>query len=377
MRYIIFTIIIFMFSSDVAQSADYQYSQYCLVDFRNQFSLDTHYPEYSRNCSDGSEFRGNIDDPELYVLAGKHYIRGESPTAINWELQPLTKYLFGLSGDNPLLVQYLYAIGISFILFTLSKKIILDRNVLVHLIPVILFLTDSLTIEQLKYPYLDLGQTFYILLFIYLLWLYLTSKLAVHFIGITLGLVALSKSFSIGILLGLSAAIAVFIIDKRKLSEYLRSLSFSIIVYLLGYAAFFVYHKPLEFITLHIDILRYYKSYVPEYPKGEIFRIIFSGHWLTWWDNHEIIKVSTWSILWPTSIISTLILVKQKLRRHSFILISAIWIGVYLLFVSLRLVFPRYLVPILPFAYLNLTYLISISLPKIFSSNQSPDIHHR
>lgn len=371
MRYIFLALILLFSSVHHAMAADYRYSQYCLIEFRKQFSLDTHYPEYSNNCSEGTEFRGNIDDPELYVLAGNHYVRGESPTAINWELQPLTKYFFGIFGNIPLLVQYLYALGIFYLLFTLSKKILLRSNVFVHLIPGLLFLTDNLTLEQLTKTYLDLGQTFFILLFIYYLWRYISSSYRVSYVSIALGLVALSKSFSIGILLGLSAFIAIYLIDKQKLGKYLRSLYISILVYLLGYTVFFVYHKPLDFLILHIDILRYYKSYVPEYPKGEIFRIIFTGQWRTWWDNHDLIRVYSWSILWPISLLSTLTLIKLKMRQNPLIFISTLWIVIYLLFVSLRLVFPRYLLPILPFAYLNLTYLLFHIVPEKFRSTKS------
>lgn len=365
-------LIILLSSANHVMSADYRYSQYCLIEFRNQFSLDTHYPEYSRNCSDGTEFRGNIDDPELYVLAGQHYMRGESPTAINWELQPLTKYFFGMFSQNPWLVQYLYALGVFYLLYKLSKQILLRSNFFVHLIPGVLFLTDRLTLEQLNNPYLDLGQTFFILLFVYYLWRYLATNHRVSFVALGLGLVALSKSFSIGILLGLFSIISIYLIDKNKMGIYLKSLYISVVVYLLGYAAFFAYHQPLDFITLHIDILRYYKSYVPEYPKGEIFRIIFTGQWRTWWGDHGLISVSTWSILWPISILSTLTIINQRLRQNPLIFMSSIWIGLYLLFVSLRLVFPRYLLPILPFAYLNLTYIIFKVIPEIFRSKESP-----
>jgi len=359
-------IIVFFISANHAQSADYKYSQYCLIEFRKQYSLDTHYPEYSRNCSGGTEFRGNIDDPELYVLAGQLYMQGESPTAINWELQPLTKYFFGMFAQNPLVVQYLYALGIFYLLYKLSKQIFLHGNVYVHLTPGILFLTDRLTLEQLNNSYLDLGQTFFILLFVYYLWRYLATNHLVSFVALGLGLVALSKSFSIGILLGIFSIISIFVLDKKLLGKFFRSLYITAAVYLIGYAAFFLYHQPQDFITLHIDILRYYKSYVPEYPKGEIFRIIFTGQWQTWWGNHDLIRVNDWSVLWPISLLSSIVLIKRKLRQNPLMFMSLIWVGLYLLFVSLRLVFPRYLLSILPFLYLNLTYFVINIIPGVF-----------
>jgi hypothetical protein len=69
--------------------------------FHNQPSFDIAYWQdiynHSQYCVPECEFRGNIDDPELYTLAGVRYIEGSDPSTINSEIQPLTKYLFGLS----------------------------------------------------------------------------------------------------------------------------------------------------------------------------------------------------------------------------------------------------------------------------------------
>lgn len=357
MKYLLTTIFIIFLVISPVRAAEYSYSQYCLRGFRDQYRLDEHYPEYAGNCADGSEFRGNIDDPELYTLAGTHYLRGESPASINWELQPLVKYLFGLFSFNPLLVQYLFAAGIVILLIKQFR--------LIGLIASLIFFLDGLTREQLSHTYLDLGQTFFILLFFYLLSSFQSGKDKIWPAMAALGAVALSKSFSVGLVVGGVGGVYLLLANKKLLKKYLYSLWLAVAVYILGYTAFFFYHPPLDFVTLHLDILRYYKSYVPEYPKGEIFRLIFTGQWRTWWDGNGLIPAPNWSLLWPVSLTAFAYAGLSRLhRRHPDLLPHLLWVGIYLLFISLRLVFPRYLLPILPSLYLILTSVILIILKK-------------
>ena len=58
-------------------SATYRSSQYCLSDYRAQHRIDQLLPEYSRECDANPQFLGNIDDPELYTLAGERYLGGQ------------------------------------------------------------------------------------------------------------------------------------------------------------------------------------------------------------------------------------------------------------------------------------------------------------
>ena len=59
------------------------------------------------------DYKTVMGDDELYSLAGAKYIKGEDPSKINFELQPLTKYLFGISiklFGNALVIQFLIGI---------------------------------------------------------------------------------------------------------------------------------------------------------------------------------------------------------------------------------------------------------------------------
>lgn len=335
--------------SPQALETEYRYSQYCLQGFRDQHAIDPLLPEYAEVCENNSEFRGNIDDPGLYTFAGITYLKGESPAAINWETQPLTKYIFGLSISlfrTPLVAQYLFGLGSLVVLYLLGRRVL--PSYLSVLSPLLLLL-DPLFRDQLTSAYLDLSVTFWVLLYL----LYLGKNKPWWLGGIILGLLALSKSFSLGIL---AAVVGMFYM--RDILSYLKTLLVSLLIYLLGYTMFFVRgHGLLDFAELHLSILRLYRSYVPEYPKGEIFRIIMTGQWRTWWGDKGVVTSPFWSPLWAFSLLASIYAgLSKRLRANTGLFIHLIWVCFALIFISLRLVFPRYLLPVLPSMYLLLVY---------------------
>jgi hypothetical protein len=305
-----------------------------------------------------NEFLGNIDDPELYSLAGIKYLEFTDPSFINYETQPLTKYFYGLSilfTGSAVWIQLISGILCLVITFLISR--LLFSSNLFALFPSIILSFDLLFREQLTKPYLDLFQTFTIELFIYLLLLSVRKNKISLTIMIVAGISALSKSFSTGILLFGTGFLFLLIRYPRLIKQYLVKSVFMVITYLIGYSVYFLSHDFKDFILLHIKILRMYKSYVPEYPKGEIFRIIFSGYWRKWFDDFGFDKVAVWSLLWPLGFISLIYtLIRKKFYDNPEMLLLCIWSVLYLIFISTRLVFPRYLMPVLPFMYIMIVY---------------------
>ena len=358
---------LFIFSPTNITSLQQQYaaSQYCLsAYYQTQHHWDKLTPSYTNYCSSSHEFKGNIDDPQLYTLAGYYYIKGADPTAINPESQPLTKYLFGLSlllFGNPLFIEYLSLVCLLVLLYLFARPFLTFPWTL---LPLILFSTDKLVLQQLHFAYLDLATTAFILFYLYAVWRH--SRL----VPILLGLVALAKSFSLGILATIVTMVYLYLTRKSKLKDFVLHLWITILVYLLGYFMFFVHgHNLIDFVRLHLNTLRLYRSYVPEYPKGEIFRLIFTNRWRQWYGSFALIPVSEWTFLWPfTLIASFLTLLVKQLRTKPIVLLHLIWIIVYFAFISLRLVFPRYLLPVLPSLYLLSTIFIS-HLFFIFKTN--------
>jgi len=175
---------------------------------------------------------------------------------------------------------------------------------------------------------------------------------------IWLGIGALSKSFSIGVLVFWISLFWLLWQKRSLLKNYLRNSIWAVVVYFLGYLMFFVTGNGLiDFFWLHWRILKLYASYVPEYPKGEILRIIFLGKWREWYDSFGLMKVKTWSILWPVGFLAV---VANFFRpKKNFAMLLSFWSLIYLVFIGLRLVFPRYLMVVLPNFYLLLAYFVS------------------
>lgn len=354
-------------------STQYSTSQYCLSGYREQHGWDQLSAQYGEWCGSGEIFDGNINDPDLFTLSGWYYLRGADPTSINPELQPLTKYFFGISTlifGSPLIVQWLMGLALIVTLLIVSREILPK---IIFILPAVLLLSDKLFLAELKEPYLDLSITLFVNLYLYCLYKFKTTKTYLYPAMILLGLTALSKSFSLGILAAITGFTYLLLVDQKLVVIFLKTLWVPVATYLLGYIAFFFYHhNPIDIITLHIDILRLYKSYVPEYPKGEIFRIIFSGKWRQWFGDFGLANVPEWSIFWPISLVASFItILVKKLHTNNYILLHLIWIIIYLIFVSFRLVFPRYLGPILPSMYIVFSCLVSklvSSFPFCYSS---------
>ena len=318
----------------------------------NQPELDQAYQVSQYQNPDSTAW---IDDPPLYTLAGLRYVSGDDPTTINFEHQPLTKYLFGLTTvifGNPLPLQlFLYAalIGLT---YGLGRQILKsDRQAL---LPAVLVSFDPLIREHAHTAYLDLTVAVLILLF-----LVSYKRLNPWVLGSLIGLIALSKSFMIGGLVFVSYGLYL-IINHKSLRQLSKIIASALSVYFLGYTAFFLHgHNLLDFINLHIKILRLYKSYVPEYPKGEVMRIIMTGYWRTWWGDKGLIVVPQWWLFWPVAALGSLInLVKTTKGKLKNLTLPMIFLLVYLLSINLKLVFPRYIIPTLPIMYIYVSALI-------------------
>ena len=315
--------------------------------------------DHSQYCVPNCEFRGNIDDPELYSLTGYHLVKGADPSQINPEVQPLTKYFFGLSiiwFGTALPVQLIFGVLSLILLYYLGRPIFGDY---LALAPPLLLLIDPLFQDQLVRPFVDLSLTFWILLYLTFL---SRSRYQAHWWwgGVVLGALSLSKSFSYGLLFSL-ITIVIFYLQKTQGSSRILLKIFGIagLTYLAGYLAFFAHGNSIaDFILLHYQTLRLYKGYVPEYPKGEIFRLIFSGQWRIWWGDKGLIPSPFYSSVWPLALGAYIGTTLTRLREHQQIRIHLVVITIVLLFISSRLMFPRYLLPALPSLYLVLVYLL-------------------
>lgn len=357
----------------------------------NLSNLETQYQQSQYVNPDSTTW---MDDPELFTYAGIKYLQGQDPASINFETQPLTKYFLGIFTQlfsRPVVFQLLIGILLLYIVYQISRQLLPFPWAV---IPSIMLVGDQLFIHQITHAYMDLFQTLLIVLVLYFTSQTTAKPKVLYYIHILIGLVALSKTFSIAIILIFAIAIYLFFTNRTSFVRFLLYLWIPAAVYLAGYAVYFFYHPNLlDFLKLHLNIIRLYRSYVPEYPPGEIYRIIFTGQWLTWYGDHGLRPAEFWSALWPISVSLSLALGFASLRRPKtssilssrsqvlgrdpvrsipafgfnfnhvnslppLITLHLIWFLTYLLFISFRLVFPRYLMPILPSIYILSSYVV-------------------
>jgi len=309
-----------------------------------------------------SDYKAVMGDDELYSLAGAKYIEGEDPSKINFELQPLTKYLFGISiklFGNPLVIQFL--IGILLLAMTAYSGKLLGLGKWT-IAPIVLLSFDKLFQEQMLTAQLDLFQALAFQIYWVLFYLAMRKNFSRWtWVMIWLGIAALSKSFSVGVL-AFGVSLIFLLWQKRSLlKDYFKNSIWAVVVYFLGYLMFFITGNGLvDFFWLHWRILKLYAGYVPEYPKGEILRIIFLGKWREWYGSFGLMKVKVWSVLWPAGFLAVVgsLLRQATPTRKSFVMLLSFWSLIYIGFIGIRLVFPRYLMLVLPNFYLLLVYFI-------------------
>jgi hypothetical protein len=312
-----------------------------------------------------NEYYGMMQDDELYTLAGYRYLTGSHPAAINFELQPLTKYIFGLAVvffRNAAIVQPLFLFGILGLTYVLGKPLVGKH---LSLIPLLVILFDPLVRFQLSHAYLDLSATFFFLLFLFV-FSHCSKKLGL--IGLTIGLTALAKSFTHGLLVFGTVILVSHPLKPSRIKQLGVIMIISFGVYVLGYGLYWHHHSVSDFIDLHLQILKLYAGYVPEYPKGEIFRIIFFGEWRKWFDDYGLAQVGEWWLFWPLGFLSQVALsvmaIRRKLPKNMTPILVFSWL--YVASISSRLVFPRYLIPLNPLWGIFVSFIIASTIRLLF-----------
>lgn len=303
-----------------------------------------------------------IQDEDLYAYSGYHYLKTGELDKINIEHPPLGKYFIGLSiwiFNNQNIGQIFWAILFLILLYKLSNNII--KHSALSLLVVFLFSLEKLFIDQLTHSDLD------IILGVFLLIFMLTAigqsksnNKTILIQGLSLGAIASIKYPTIGLLCFFTLTIYYLIIKKKFLIKKLTIIGIiSLMIFLFSYLPFFIKNpQPLSFYHLQLKALKIHLSHVPEYPKFQVFNVLFFDKWLSWWGNKNYLSTGFWNILWPILIINFFLTLCLKIKKN---LLIIIWILLYLSFLSLRLFFARYLFILLPFLYIQL----GISLKEI------------
>jgi 4-amino-4-deoxy-L-arabinose transferase-like glycosyltransferase len=305
-----------------------------------------------------------MSDEDLRTFAALEYVRGKDPSIVNFEDPPLSKYLFGLSYllfGNVLIVQFAASGLALYLTYLLARRVSISSSL--TLLPSLVLAFDPLFIERSTSVNLDIIQLVFVLIALLLLTYKGYDRKRLLLLGAAVGAAMASKVVITGLLLLLFVVVVFSIkrVPRLKTSLFLV-VGGSFSIYLLSYTVFFVYHSLGDFVSLHIKIFRLYRSYLPDYPWFEIWRILLLGKWRTWFATPAIQPVSEFWIAWPMSaVLAFLLLLKKEFRRLPLkpeqILLP--WCLVYLAFQSTHVVFPRYLLLVLPLLYILGTFSLS------------------
>ncbi len=338
----------------------YEHSQWivpveCSIILKNKKSKD-----YSWCVKHKAEYKKQIllGDDGLYAYTGWEYINGRDPTTLNAEIPPFGKYLIGLSiilfGN-----QNVFALSCGIIallaLYLLNLRIV--KNKLLAFLPVFAFSLEPLFYTQLNAPFLDL---LYLALLLFTFLFILKRKYILA--SIFLGLMASTKS-SLSTFIVVGATILIYLLlseileknrKKWKFSEikkFLLSFPIAGLVFLMTYAVFFIHGNNLrQFLGVQKWILGFYFIGV----KGSIltvWQMLLIGRWDNWFGPSLQVKewYIGWGILLMLSLYQTYVfIIKRNFDEKTLCLI---WIIIYLSFLSIIPVWPRYLLLLLPFMY--------------------------
>lgn len=316
-----------------------------------------------------------VSDYIVYGHAAWEYIHGKNPTLINPETPPLGKYLMGIS----ILLFQRIAVGsvifglLSLLLVFLIGKIIL-RSTSLSLIPVALLTFEPLFIKQLDTALLETYHLFFILLAFYFFLLTQKKDLPTGrqekffiFTSLALGGIIAVKFYSTGVIIVLSWI--VFLVLNKNYSALIKlliSLPLAILVLMASYFKIFLEGESLRrFFGIQKWIFHFYSGGKFLVPPGSVWQLVFLKKWVTWWADRRPLPAPDWQITWPVSIIISLELgivglinlLKPKNILKSIALpkeaqILTIWVFVYLASLSFGIIYPRYLLPLLPFAFI-------------------------
>lgn len=299
-----------------------------------------------------------IGDDGLFAYEGWEYIHGRNPAELNAEVPPLGKYLIGLTTltfGNQNIFALLSGIFALAVFYFLNLALMKDR--FFAFLPVFLFSLEPLFYTQLRATYLDLLY----LGFLFMIFLFALKKRYI-LSAVFLGLMAATKS-SLTTFVVVGGTVYLYFLFQdifagkvRKLRDvqmkkYLFYLPVSFLAFLLTYLMYFAKGNNLmQFLGVQKWIFNFYN----DGAKGELltpWKLLTTGQWQTWFAGMQ--RVQEWHIGWAIllllSIISIIVMIKKR-QSDEFVLLG-MWLVIYLLFLSVIPVWPRYLLLLLPFMY--------------------------
>ncbi|HSX40291.1 MAG TPA: glycosyltransferase family 39 protein [Candidatus Saccharimonadales bacterium] len=305
-----------------------------------------------------------IGDDGLYTYAGYAYVNGKDPSLLNAETPPLGKYFIGffetVTGYWGVFSLFFGCLSLIALYFLNTR---LFENKLTALVPVAVFSFDPIFTQQLRAPFLD---TMYLTFLLFCFYFFLKKNYLVS--GAFAGAFMATKSpFQIVLLL---AAFVIFLfVQKKKLIKPLGSIAIAtVVIYILSYTRLFLLGRnPIYFLKVQKYILAFYGSGAKGVP-GAVFPMLTLGYWQTWFAGNGYIV--EWTPLWTISLLLSILAIILVIRKRNYkdsMLLIVVWFILYLGFLTVIPIFPRYLLLLLPFGYNLSVWVLSKSTALKFS----------
>lgn len=311
-----------------------------------------------------------ITDDVVYSYNAGRFIQGENPILINPEVPPLGKYIIGLSiilFNNESIIN-LFACILVFPLFFLLSYLLL-KNALLAIIPPLLFSFQEIYKNQIIVsPILDIFQlNFLILSFIFfILALSNTKKYLWFFIAsmFFLGCFVSTKFYATGFVVASAYIATILLIAREKLIRLIFSLLIVPSVLILSYSKMFMLGYNLrEVIGVQKWIFHYNTGHFG-HPPFTVWDLILFNRWHTWWADNAIIADTAWSLLWPISLILSILTIVFCMRtvivKKSPMLLIMIWVVFYMAFLNVGQATSRYFFVLIPFLFILSTMGLSV-----------------
>lgn len=308
-----------------------------------------------------------LSDSDIYLASGVLYAKGESPTKFNFQHPPFLKYLFGYSVlifGTPYPVQIFLSLFFIFLVYFLG--ILVFGNRLVSILSISFLILDSVFWETSHLTLLDLGQSTFALLFL-ILFFYFPKKSYLG--GISLGFLFASKFWSLSLFFALFLVFYKFWFLKSKnfFKQTASVFLIGIFVFFLFYIVDFVSGKSIfDIFLLQLKTLKFMLFHNSTSIFGNLFLLFTSGYYLSWWEKGSWVKSDVWSFFWPFSFLLS-ILGAFKFSKNKKMLFIFIFPIFYFLFNFSNTAFTRYILFVLPFLYLSLSFFTLLIFKRLFS----------
>lgn len=302
-----------------------------------------------------------ITDELVYAYAAGEYLNGTSPILIQSEQPPLGKYLIGLSillFNNPNIIVAGFFPVFLYGCYILSLYLGLPR--VFGLFAILAISYETLITDQLRYvPQLDIFLLTYHVWAINCVISAIEKKSGFRYItaAALLGLAMMTKIFTVTIPLYIILSVIWVVYNPKRIKYVFMGMIPVLIICFVSY--YRIYHDGMSFI----DVFRIQK-WIFLYHQDKISRfftvwpLVYLNRWYVWWGDIPVIQDKSWSFTWPltlTGLLAYLALTIRKIVRNNSKpahIIITVWSLIYLTVLSLSQASARYLIPIIPYAYI-------------------------